>query len=49
MTRDLCCLRLATAAFDINVEPLKENEILLSQVSFEGIWLWLYFYMTVSP
>ena len=31
MTRDLCCLRLATAAFDINVEPLKENGIPLSQ------------------
>ena len=25
------CLRLATAAVDINVEPLKENGILLPQ------------------
>ena len=27
----LYCLRLATAAADVNVEPLKENGILLSQ------------------
>ena len=27
----LYCLRLATAAVDVNVEPLKENGILLSQ------------------
>ena len=38
------CLRLATAALDINMEPLKENGILLSQfaqnvveVSFQEI------------